>query len=63
MNFYKKYDEEKTRTQIFNLDIVQCFVIDNILGTVDFYYSAKDHINIPLDNELIKKLKEIGALL
>ena len=23
-----------------NLDIVQCFVIDDNLGTVDFYYSA-----------------------
>ena len=62
MNFYKIVDEEHKRTRNFNLDIVQCFVIDEILGTVDFYYGARDHINIPLTDELIKKLKEIGAL-
>ena len=62
MNFYKIVDEERKRTQILNLDIVQCFIIDDIFGTVDFYYSSKDHINIPLNNELIKKLKEIGVL-
>ena len=62
MNFYKIFDEKHKRTQSFNLDIVQCFVIDEAVNIVDFYYGAKDHINIPLTNELIKKLKEIGAL-
>lgn len=62
MNFYKIVDEEHKRTQSFNLDIVQCFVIDDILGTVDFYYSSKDHLTTLLNNELIKKLKEIGVL-
>jgi hypothetical protein len=69
MNFYKVIEEEynaslllRKRTKYFNLDIVQCFVIDDAVNTVDFYYGAKDHINIPLTNELIKKLKEIGAL-
>lgn len=62
MNFYKIFDEERKVTQFFNLDIVQCFFIDEILGTVDFYYGARDHINLPLTNELIKKLKEIGVL-
>ena len=62
MNFYKIFDEENKRTLNFNLDIVQYFVIDEAFNTVDFYYSAKDHIDIPLTNEQIKKLKEIGVL-
>lgn len=62
MNIYKIVDEERKITQNFNLDIVQCFIIDDILGTVDIYYSAKEHFTTPLTNELIKKLKEIGVL-
>ena len=62
MNFYKISDEECKKMRFFNLDIVQCFLIDDVLGTVDFYYSANDYINLPLTNELIKKLKEIGVL-
>lgn len=62
MNFYKIFDEEHKRTQYFNLDIVQCFVIDDNIGTVDFFYSAKEFIKTPLNDELIKKLKEIGVL-
>jgi hypothetical protein len=62
MNFYKIYNEDRKITQNFNLDIVQCFLIDDNLGTVDIYYSAKEHFITPLTNELIKKLKEIGVL-
>ena len=62
MKFYKIFDKEHNRSQNFNLDIVQCFVIDDNLGTVDFYYSAADHFNTPLTDELIRKLKEIGVL-
>lgn len=62
MNFYKIFNKEQNRSQNFNLDIVQCFVIDDNLGTVDFYYSGTDHFNTPLTDELIRKLKEIGVL-
>lgn len=62
MNFYKIFDEERKRTKIFNLDMVQCFVIDYVVGIVVFFYSEKDHDETPLTDELIKKLKEIGAL-
>ena len=62
MKFYKIFDKERNRSQNFNLDIVQCFVIDDNLGTVDFYYSATDHFNTLLTDELIRKLKEIGVL-
>ncbi len=62
MNFYKIYDEERKRTQYLNLDLVQCFFIDDMLGLVDFYYSENDHTTLILNDELIKKLKEIGVL-
>ena len=62
MNFYKIFDEERKIIKIFNLDIVQCFVVNVISGYVDFYYGSRDFINIPLTDELIKKLKEIGVL-
>lgn len=69
MNFYKVIEEEykgslllRKRTKYFNLDIVQCFVIDDNTGVVYFYYSSNDHILTPLTDELIKKLKEMGVL-
>lgn len=62
MNFYKIIDEDSNKTKIYNLDIVQGFVIDDNLKTVDFFYSANEFVKMPLTNELIKKLKEIGVL-
>ena len=62
MNIYKVIDKDRNRIQNFNLDIVQCFVIDNNIKTVDLYYSAKDHMNLQLTNELIEKLKKMGIL-
>lgn len=62
MNFYRIYDVERKRTQIFNLDIVKCFVIDDICKFVHLFYSEKDTISFILNDELTKKLKEIGVL-
>lgn len=62
MNFYKIIEEDSNKTKIYNLDIVQGFVIDDNLKTVDFFYSANEFVKMPLTNELIKKLKEIGVL-
>jgi len=62
MNFYKIIDKDRNRTQNFNLDLVQCFVIDNNLKIVQLYYSAKDHTELQLTNELIAKLKQMGIL-
>lgn len=61
MNFYKIYSEDRHIANYFNLDIVQCFIIDDYCATVDIYYSAKEHFVTPLTKELIKKLKEIGV--
>lgn len=62
MNFYKIVDEDSNKTKNYNLDIVQCFLIDDNLKTVDFFYGANEFVKMPLTNELIKKLKEIGVL-
>jgi transposase len=62
MNFYKIFDKESNQTKIYNLDIVQCFFIDDDIKTVDFFYGADEFVQTPLTNELIKKLKEIGVL-
>jgi hypothetical protein len=69
MNFYKVIEEEydgslllRKRTLYYNLDIVQCFVIDDNKRVVYFYYSSDDYILTPLTDELIKKLKEMGVL-
>jgi len=69
MNFYKVIEEEcdgnlylRKRDLYYNLDIVQCFVIDDKKRVVYFYYSSDDYILTPLTDELIKKMKEIGVL-
>ena len=62
MNIYRIFDKELKRTQIFNLDIVKCFVIDDNCKFVHFFYSEKDTISFILTDDLTKKLKEIGVL-
>lgn len=62
MKFYKLIDKDHNCIKNFNLDIVQCFVIDNNLKIVHLYYGAKDHIELLITNELTEKLKEIGVL-
>jgi hypothetical protein len=62
MNFYKLIDKDRNQTRIFNLDLVQCFVIDDLLKIVLLCYSEKDYTELQLTNELVGKLKQMGVL-
>lgn len=62
MNFYKVIEKDRNRTRTFNLDLVQCFVINENLKIVQLYYSAKDHTELQITDELIRKLKQMGIL-
>lgn len=62
MNFYKLIEKDRNRTRTFNLDLVQCFVINENLKTVQLYYSAKDQTELQITDELIRKLKQMGIL-
>lgn len=62
MNFYKVIEKDRNRTRTFNLDLVQCFVINENLKTVQLYYSAKDQTELQITDELIRKLKQMGIL-
>lgn len=62
MNIYKLIDKDRNITRIFNLDLVQCFVIDNNLKIVILCYSKNDYTELLITNELIGKLKQMGVL-